>query len=280
MKSRINEIKEKYSESLKLRGFNFIDINDPISISIAYMFISLNTFTQQGKIINHKFGNATAQEKMKLPDIVEHYTAYSVEDMLEVFLEFYNDFDALGQNKKTILREINYCYSNYKNEGLFDWISGKDNSQIEWLGKYIDKERQLRHYKRRTRVFEKKELIHLALPSLVYVIGMSSSDRELLSIKMRRAWGQVKYREKVKKENKVSFNFVTDKKTREKLKKLSVAFDLTMNETLDRLINATHDSALCKPKVNNNPITPPSSTSRFDASTFLGLISPSRFSDK
>ncbi|EKF9728089.1 hypothetical protein O1C82_003635 [Vibrio cholerae] len=74
-------------------------------------------------------------------------------------------------------------------------------------------------------------------------MDMEDAERELLIIKMRQAWGQVKYRNKIKKENKVNFNFVTDKRTKEKLKKISHVYDLTMNETLDRLINAAYQSS-------------------------------------
>ncbi|MDW1712879.1 hypothetical protein, partial [Vibrio sp. Vb2865] len=83
----------------------------------------------------------------------------------------------------------------------------------------------------------------ITVPSLIYSMHMEDSERELLIIKMRQAWGQVKYRNKIKKENKVNFNFVTDKRTKEKLKKISRVYDLTMNETLDRLINAAYQSS-------------------------------------
>ncbi|MCG9559982.1 hypothetical protein L1D10_21055, partial [Vibrio kanaloae] len=106
-----------------------------------------------------------------------------------------------------------------------------DNELIEKITKRIPK------------CLNKEELIHVTVPSLIYSMDMEDAERELLIIKMRQAWGQVKYRNKIKKENKVNFNFVTDKRTKEKLKKISHVYDLTMNETLDRLINAAYQSS-------------------------------------
>ncbi|ENP0850326.1 hypothetical protein ACM6XU_002780 [Vibrio parahaemolyticus] len=238
----INTEHEKHNDNIKNemnrfysgRSLSFIDKSDPVSISIAYLFISTREFDRSGNAILRGSSKRLSDNK-HLKDIVEIYKAYKIQDMLEVFYNFNNNLDATPRVKQEIINTISKIYDSYKKENKLSWIKKNDHEQSLWLKKYISNNRLLN---RSLDILNKEELIHITAPALIYTIGFSDSERELFIIKMRQAWGQVKYRKKIKKENKVSFNFVTDKRTKNNLKKLSEQYDLTMNETLERLINA------------------------------------------
>ncbi|MCC5518777.1 hypothetical protein BCT19_13105 [Vibrio splendidus] len=52
---------------------------------------------------------------------------------------------------------------------------------------------------------------------------------------MKKAWGQVKYRNKIKKEDKVTLNLVVDKSTSKNLKALSEDFDQPVNQIVSMM---------------------------------------------
>ncbi|PMN36277.1 hypothetical protein BCT33_10155 [Vibrio lentus] len=54
---------------------------------------------------------------------------------------------------------------------------------------------------------------------------------------MKKAWGQVKYRNKIKKEDKVTLNLVVDKSTSKNLKALSEDFDQPVNQIVSMMAN-------------------------------------------
>ncbi|EKO3628769.1 hypothetical protein M3926_002866 [Vibrio metschnikovii] len=49
---------------------------------------------------------------------------------------------------------------------------------------------------------------------------------------MKKAWSQVKYREKIKKENKKNINVVVEESTVKKLKSLSKTLDMPINQII------------------------------------------------
>ena len=52
---------------------------------------------------------------------------------------------------------------------------------------------------------------------------------------MKKAWGQVKYRNKIKNEDKVTLNVVVDRATSQKLKLLSEEFDMPVNRIISMM---------------------------------------------
>lgn len=49
---------------------------------------------------------------------------------------------------------------------------------------------------------------------------------------MKKAWSQVRYREKIKKENKKNINVVVEESTVKKLKSLSKTLDMPINQII------------------------------------------------
>ena len=66
---------------------------------------------------------------------------------------------------------------------------------------------------------------------------MDKFEKKLILIKMKKAWGQVKYRNKIKKEDKVTLNLVVDKSTSKNLKALSEDFDQPVNQIVSMMAN-------------------------------------------
>ena len=225
------------------RDLSFIDNNDPVSIAIPYIFLSIRKFKENGNIIP-RLGYPRATDKFTLIDFVHYIDVYRIEDMLAVFFDFNENINIDNDVKRTIIYETANIYKKYKSENKLSWIEKGNRDQSLCLKKYISTNKLIDNFiKVRPKCLDKEELLYIVVPALIYSMEIDDAERELLIIKMRQAWGQVKYRKKIKKENKVNFNFVTDKRTKEKLKKLSCVYDLTMNETLDRLINAAYQSS-------------------------------------
>ncbi|HHF2920814.1 TPA: hypothetical protein ACPJ0H_004349 [Vibrio diabolicus] len=234
---------KKIKKFISRRELSFIDNSDPASIAIPYIFLYIHDFKENGDIIP-RFGTTRITDKFGLEYFVDVIDAYRTQDMLEVFFDYNENSDIDSGIKRKVNNEIAKFYEKYKSENKISWIEKGNRDQALWLKKYISNNELIEKItKRIPKCLNKEELIHVTVPSLIYSMDMEDAERELLIIKMRQAWGQVKYRNKIKKENKVNFNFVTDKRTKEKLKKISHVYDLTMNETLDRLINAAYQSS-------------------------------------
>ncbi|MGR5112541.1 hypothetical protein [Vibrio jasicida] len=234
---------KKLKKFISRRELSFIDNSDPVSIAIPYMFLYVHSLKENGDIIP-RFGLTRITDKFELGYFVDFIEAYRNQDMLEVFFDYNENSDIDSGIKRKINDEIAKIYEKYKSENKLYWIEKGNREQALWLKKYISNNELIEKITREIpKCLNKEELIHITVPSLIYSMDMEDAERELFIIKMRQAWGQVKYRNKIKKENKVNFNFVTDKRTKEKLKKISRVYDLTMNETLDRLINAAYQSS-------------------------------------
>ncbi|HGE6130010.1 TPA: hypothetical protein ACGG8F_002748 [Vibrio cholerae] len=234
---------KKLKNFISRRDLSFIDNSDPVSIAIPYIFLYIHTFQENGDIIP-RFGLTRITDKFRLEDFVGVIEVYRTQDMLEVFFDYNENSNIDSGIKGKVNDKISKFYEKYKSENKLSWIEKGNRDQAIWLKKYISNNELIETItKRIPKCLNKEELIHITVPSLIYSMDMEDAERELFIIKMRQAWGQVKYRNKIKKENKVNFNFVTDKRTKEKLKKLSCVYDLTMNETLDRLINAAYQSS-------------------------------------
>ena len=54
---------------------------------------------------------------------------------------------------------------------------------------------------------------------------------------MKKAWGQVKYRNKIKKDKKTTINLVIRQDSKSKLEDISNFYGLNLNETFEKLIN-------------------------------------------
>ncbi len=234
---------KKLKNFISSRDLSFIDNSDPVSIAIPYMFLYIHNLKENGDIIP-RFGLTRITDKFELGYFVDIIEAYKIQDMLEVFFDYNENSNIDSGIKRKVNNEITKIYDKYKSENKFSWIEKGNRDQTLWLKKYISNNELIETITREIpKCLNKEELIYVTVPSLIYSMDMEDAERELFIIKMRQAWGQVKYRNKIKKENKVNFNFVTDKKTKEKLKKISRVYDLTMNETLDRLINAAYQSS-------------------------------------
>ncbi|EKO3989425.1 hypothetical protein DX884_21955 [Vibrio fluvialis] len=54
---------------------------------------------------------------------------------------------------------------------------------------------------------------------------------------MKKAWGQKKYRTKIKNEKKVTLNLVVDEEIDKRLKRLSKEFDVPVNKIVSMMTN-------------------------------------------
>ncbi|MFC1235972.1 hypothetical protein [Vibrio sp. F74] len=233
----ISEEVKQERKILNLREFRFIDKKDPISISFAYLFVHIRNFSESGNVVSRK--NKRLVNKQRLMDIVPDYDAYDSSDMLSIFIEFCINMNSDYSIRGNFVNETSYLYRKYKYENKLSWLDKNNREQGLWLKNYIKQNITL---KKAPSILNIEELIHITAPALIYVLDITDAERELLIIKMRQAWGQVKYRNKIRKEKKVSFNLVVDESTKKNLKKLAQDSGRTMNETIEILINAAAEA--------------------------------------
>jgi len=237
---------EKEERNLSIKDFPFLDEKDPISIAIAFFFIYLRTFSRYGMPIP-KNGIGRLTDKQTFNNIMKSKNAYNPKHMLELFLEFNNKLNASDSQIKDNASHIAEAYEKCISEDKFKWLEPKNDEQAQWVKNYILNKKLI---KKVPSILQKERYFHITTPALVYSLDISDAERELFILKIKQAWGQVKYRNKIKKEKKVSFNLVIDESTKKNLKKLAQAYERTMNETIEILINAAAEANSSKPIQN------------------------------
>ncbi len=179
-----------------------------MSLAIPYIFLYIHDFQENGDIIP-RFGLTRITDKFRLEYFVDVIEAYRTQDMLEVFFDYNENSDIDSGIKGKVNDKIAKIYEKYKSENKLSWIEKGNRDQSLWLKKYISNNELIETItKRIPKCLNKEELIHITVPSLIYSMDMEDSERELLIIKMRQAWGQVKYRNKIKRKIKLTLTLL------------------------------------------------------------------------
>ena len=136
--------------------------------------------------------------------------------------------------------EIKNMISNYYGFRInFDWLSSNNSKLANWASHYIS------NHTFAEEIISKISDITLnpkdfktTIAGIIYALNKSDAEKELFHLKMKKAWGQVKYRDKIKQEEKICISIVINNNTKEKLHEISIAQKLNTNSVIEYLISS------------------------------------------
>lgn len=220
--------------------FDFIDDKDPTSILFCYCHLLNNhIFTVNG---NDLFFNRDRRPLKKSPLRFIEYSSIkrknTIRNMKFDFISFINLVNTFDCNKKDYLNHLNEKYILSRSKFNFNWLSKKDNDQAIWAIKYIKDNHTIKEYNKHIpNIIDDYNHYSIVIPALFHSLEITDDAKELFLIKMKKAWGQVKYRNKIKKDKKTTINLVIRQDSKSKLEDISNFYGLNLNETFEKLIN-------------------------------------------
>ena len=219
--------------------FDFIDNKDPISILFCYCHLLNNkVFSINGHDLFFNMRRTSKDEPLQLINHTSILRRNTITEMKIDFISFINLIEADYHDKKKYLNYLNEQYIDSRSKFNFNWLSKKDNEQAIWAIKYIkDNNIIKKDHKYIPNIIDDYNHYSIVIPALFHSLEISDDAKELFLIKMKKAWGQVKYRNKIKKDKKTTINLVISKNSKSKLEDISNFYGLNLNETFEKLIN-------------------------------------------
>ncbi|MUK27217.1 hypothetical protein [Aliivibrio fischeri] len=219
--------------------FDFIDNKDPISILFCYCHLLNNkVFSKNG---NDLFFNTRRTLKDEPIEFIRHTTIQrknTITQMRIDFISFINLITSDDSNKKKYINYLNEEYTLSRSKFDFNWLSKKDKEQAVWAIKYIKDNHAIKNnHKYIPNIIDDYNHYSIVIPALFHSLEISDDAKELFLIKMKKAWGQVKYRNKIKRDKKTTINLVIRQDSKSKLEDISHFYGLNLNETFEKLIN-------------------------------------------
>ncbi|WP_332396298.1 hypothetical protein [Vibrio metschnikovii] len=136
------------------------------------------------------------------------------------------------RQKIEYLDYLNEMYTESKDSLNTSWID-VNLEQKQWLNNYIKNCDTFKSkLPKKPRIYDRKDINYIYFLSSIYALEISIHEKKLLILSMKKAWSQVKYREKIKKENKKNINVVVEESTVKKLKHLSKTLDMPINQII------------------------------------------------
>lgn len=219
--------------------FDFIDSKDPTSILFCYFHLLNNkVFSINGHDL---FFNTRRTLKDKPLEFINHTATQrknTITQMRIDFISFINLITSDDYNKKKYIHYLNEEYIFSRNKFDFNWLSKKDKDQAAWAIKYIKDNHTIKNnHKHIPNIIDDYNHYSIVIPALFHSLEINNDAKELFLIKMKKAWGQVKYRNKIKKDKKTTINLVIRQDSKSKLEDISNFYGLNLNETFEKLIN-------------------------------------------
>ncbi|EPP24145.1 hypothetical protein [Vibrio fluvialis] len=172
-------------------------------------------------------------------------------------IDFINIIECSKTQKHRYLDYLQTKYNQSKKDHSFSWLSENNKDLPQWSIDYFEKnkviEKELRHL---PILFNNKEAFRFTIPAIFHAMEISDAEKKLFLITMKKAWGQKKYRTKIKNEKKITLNLVVDEEIDKRLKRLSKEFDVPVNKIVSMMTiyladKYTEIKALEEKKKNN-----------------------------
>lgn len=232
----IGKLNKLLSNCINEKKIEFIN-NDKIATLFCYIHLmNNNVFSQSGDLIYFNNRTTAKPAPFHFLSISKLKLVNSIKTMRLDFINFINYMDCHFNYKHKYLDYLNESYAYQRRHFPFHWIDARDKEQLIWAKSYLYKSDLVnRNFKKIPELFHDERYIHIFIPSLFYAIPLSYSDKALFLINMKKAWGQVKYRNKIKRDKKTTLNLVVDELIAEKLKYLSTEFDQPVNQVVSMM---------------------------------------------
>lgn len=172
-------------------------------------------------------------------------------------IDFLNSIDCTKSNKDEYLTYLLNKYNQSKEENTFDWLNCNDKELAKWCIDYFSKNETIDiKCRNKPALFRYEKTFNIIIPAIFHSLEISDAEKKLFLINMRKAWGQKKYRTKIKNEKKKTLSLVVDETIDKRLKKLSKEFDVPVNKIVSMMTiyladKYTEIKALEEEKKNN-----------------------------
>ncbi|ENM6633884.1 hypothetical protein AB8J12_002813 [Vibrio vulnificus] len=240
----ISEIDGLLSNCINMSEVEFI-LNDDIATMFCYLHLMNNkVFGESGELLYFNNRRTMKEKPFRFSTFSSTHEMKSIITMRREFINFINLMECNYRDKHEYLLFLNMQYSEQVKNLDLTWIKKNNKNQIEWIHGYITKPSSKNgetnefydHTPIRPKLFETGEYGFIFLPAMLYALPTSISEKKLLLIKMKKAWSQNKYREKIKKEKKVTMNITIDDDAKKDLKEISDFLGIPINSTIEHLI--------------------------------------------
>ncbi len=240
----ISEIDSLFSNCINMSEVEFI-INDDIATMFCYLHLmNNNVFGESGGLIYFNDRRTMKERTFRFSTFSSTHEMKSIVTMRREFINFINFMGCSYRDKHKYLSFLNKQYSDQVKNIDFTWIKKNNKDQMGWIHGYTtkpsSKNREVNdfsdHIPLRPKLFETGEYGFIFLPAMLYALPTSIAEKKLLLIRMKKAWSQNKYREKIKKERKVTMSITISDNAKKDLKEISDFLSIPINSTIEHLI--------------------------------------------
>jgi hypothetical protein len=209
-----------------------IILNDKIAAMTYYShLLNNNVFDLSDKLVFFRPRKKHESEILHFYKFTTRKTE-SIDYRINEFILFLNVMNTSYQQKIEYLDYLNEMYTERKNSLNTSWFD-MTPKQKQWLNNYIKKCDVFKSkLPNKPSIHDRKDVNYIYFLSSIYALDISIHEKKLLILSMKKAWSQVKYREKIKKENKKNINVVVEESTVKKLKSLSKTLDMPINQII------------------------------------------------
>ncbi|EPW3171588.1 hypothetical protein ACWKA6_002428 [Providencia stuartii] len=239
----IREAKDEFScKVIQNEAFDWIKSNDRCAFFILYYIDNFLTKDDIFAIRNHRdrgMYRTSEYERVDYPNPLGKYkqglppSPNNVKDALNNIMYFFDLLDSSIEKKIEVLEYLKQEWMLIKDENYLSWIDERNPMQMEWAKNYIEKSHLFYLWTRSDVYTFASEYVKL-VGYFDVSFDVSPDSKELLIIKMKKAWSQENYRSQIS-EKKV-LNTYLDKDVKDKLSRLAKRHRMKINEYLTYLI--------------------------------------------
>ncbi|EJF7713634.1 hypothetical protein M8697_003916, partial [Providencia rettgeri] len=157
----------------------------------------------------------------------------NTKDALDNIMYFFDLLDSSIEKKIEVLAYLKRRWMLIKDTNYLSWIDERNPMQMKWAKNYIVRSRLFYRWSRSEVYAFASERVQL-MGCFDVSLDISPDSKELLIIKMKKAWSQENYRTQIV-EKKV-LNTYLDKGVKDKLSRLAKRHRMKINEYLTYLI--------------------------------------------
>ncbi|ROO77050.1 hypothetical protein [Vibrio crassostreae] len=231
----IENINDILSNRLNKEHYDFI-INDDLAAIFCYIhLLNNNVFSIYDDLIFFNDRRTSKPEASKFRNKTSTTKQISVKIIRRDFINFIDAIQCEHHKKSKYISYLNEKYSESRKRFNFHWLDNKQQQDL-WAHSYLTKQGVFKNkFSYLPAIFSDKKYSLTFMQAMFHALEVDKFEKKIILIKMKKAWGQVKYRNKIKKEDKVTLNLVVDKSTTKNLKALSKEFDQPVNQIVSMM---------------------------------------------
>ncbi|CAK1714386.1 hypothetical protein [Vibrio crassostreae] len=235
IKDIIKNINDILSNRLNKEHYDFI-INDDLAAIFCYIhLLNNNVFSIYDDLIFFNNRGTLKPEVSQFRYKTSTTKQISVKIIRRDFINFIDAIQCEHYKKSKYISYLNRKYSESIKTFNFHWLDNKQQQDL-WAHSYLTKQDVFKNkFRYLPAIFSDKKYSLTFMQAMFHALEVDKFEKNIILIKMKKAWGQVKYRNKIKTENKVTLNLVVDKSTSKNLKALSKEFDQPVNQIVSMM---------------------------------------------